>query len=249
VRIVTWNLRHGAGGATWPHLLAELQADIVLLQESTAAPDHTGAIWEKVPDGRWGSAIVTTHGDMRPIRIQGYEGWVVGAEVDSEFGPLAVFSVHAPTSTATHPRDHYTDEVGTILSLIREAARPSVHLVVGGDFNFTLGERHAGEALKTSARDRQALAAIEDVGLVSCWSASHPDKPLQQTLRWAGDYAAGKTTPYHCDGILVPKAWSGWIQCEILTAEPYMVSDHNPVSATLNPPTTPSPPPTPPTGI
>lgn len=235
MRIVTWNLRHGAGGAAWPHLQAELQADIVLLQEATAAPDHDGAIWEKVPDGRWGSAVVTALGAMRPILVQGYEGWVVGAEVDSEFGSLAVFSVHAPTSTPTCPRRPYTDEVATILGLIREAVRPGVHLVVGGDFNFTLGERHASEAMKTTAADRRALAAIADLGLVSCWAATHPDQPLPQTLRWSSDRAPGKTTPYHCDGILVPKAWSGWVQCEVITAEPYIVSDHNPVLAVIDP--------------
>lgn len=236
MRIVTWNLRNGAGAAKWPALQTDLQADIVLLQEATSAPDHGGAMWAKVPDGRWGSAVVTRLGATRPILIRGYEGWVVGAEVDSKFGPLAVFSVHAPTSTATCPRRPYTDEVVTILGLIREAVRPGAHLVIGGDFNFTLGERHASEAMRTSSADRRALAAIADSGLVSCWAATHPDQPLPQTLRWSSDRAPGKTTPYHCDGILVPKAWSGWVQCEILTAEPYMVSDHNPVSATLTPP-------------
>jgi exonuclease III len=230
VRIVTWNLRNGAGGVMWPHLQAELQADIVLLQEATAAPDHAGSFWEKVPDGRWGSAVVTTLGATRPIRVPGYEGWVVGAEVDSDSGRLAVFSVHVPTSTATCPRSHYTDEVVTILDLIRKAVRPGVHLVVGGDFNFTLGERHASETLKTSARDRRALAAIADAGLVSCWNATHPDQPLPQTLRWS----RVKATPYHCDGILVPQSWSAWITCDVHAEERYAVSDHNPVSATLN---------------
>lgn len=234
MRIVTWNLRHGAGGATW----LNLQADIILLQEATSAPDHHGAVWEKVPGGRWGSAVVATLGTGRPIAVPGYEGWVVGAEIDSEFGPLAVFSVHAPSSTPACPRRSYSDEVVTIIGLIREAVRPGVHLVVGGDFNFTLDERRASEAMKTTAAERRALAAIADAGLVSAWNASHPDQPLPQTLRWSSDRAPGKTTPYHCDGILVPKAWSEWIQCQIYTAEPYMVSDHNPVSATLKRPAT-----------
>jgi endonuclease/exonuclease/phosphatase family metal-dependent hydrolase len=234
VRIVTWNLRNGAGEAVWPHLQAELQADIVLLQEATAAPEDHKSMWAKVPDSRWGSAIVTTLGAMQPIPIPGYEGWLVGAEIDSNFGPLAVFSVHAPSSTKACQRRPYTDEVVTMLGLIREAIRPNVPLVIGGDFNFTLGERHASEAMKTTAADRQALAAIRDAGLVSCWTAANPNQPLLQTLRWSSDKAPGKTTPYHCDGILVPKAWSGWVQCEIHTAAPYMVSDHNPVSAALN---------------
>jgi endonuclease/exonuclease/phosphatase family metal-dependent hydrolase len=238
VRIVTWNLRHGAGGAALSALQTDLHADIVLLQEATATPDHAEAIWEKVPGGRWGSAVVTTLAATRRIIVPGYEGWVVGAEIEIELGPLAVFSVHAPTGTATSPRSHYTDEVVTILGLIREAVRPGVHLVVGGDFNFTLGERHASEALKTNARDRRALAAIADAGLVSCWNATHPDQPLPQTLRWSRDKAPGKTAPYHCDGILVPQSWSAWVTCDIHTEERYAVSDHNPVSATLNLPAT-----------
>lgn len=236
MRIVTWNLRNGSGGPVWPHLQAELHADIVLLQEATAAPEHDGAVWSMVPEGRWGSAVITTLGPTQPIPIQGYEGWVVGSEVESKLGSLAVFSVHAPSSTKACQRRPYTDEVVTILGLIREAVRPGVHLVIGGDFNFTLGERHSSEAMKTTAADRRALAAITDAGLVSCWTAAHANQPLPQTLRWSGDKAPGKTTPYHCDGILVPKEWSAWVQCAVHAEERYAVSDHNPVSATLNPP-------------
>ncbi len=248
MRIVTWNLKNGAGGTKWSALHTDLQSDVVLLQEATSAPDYAGAIWEKVPDGRWGSAVVTTLGATRPLVVPGYEGWVVGAEVDSEFGVLAVFSVHAPTSTATCPRRSYSEEVVTILSLIRKAVKPETPLVIGGDFNVTLGERHASETMRTSPADRRVLRAVGDTGLVSCWAVTHPDQPLPQTLRWSRDEAPGKTTPYHCDGILVPKAWSRWVQCEIHTAEPYMVSDHNPVSASVKVPATPAPPPTPPSG-
>jgi endonuclease/exonuclease/phosphatase family metal-dependent hydrolase len=167
----------------WPRLQAELRADIVLLQEATAAPDNEGAVWAKVPEGRWGSAVITTLGPTQPVLIQGYEGWVVGAEIESNLGPLAVFSVHAPSSTKACQRRSYTDEVVTIIGLIREAVSPGVPVVIGGDFNFTLGERHASEALKTTAADRRAVAAIRDAGLVSCWAAAHPDEPLPQTLR------------------------------------------------------------------
>lgn len=220
----------------WPRLQSELKADIVLLQEVTAAPEHGGAMWEKVPGSGWGSAVITTLRATQPIPIKGYEGWVVGTEAEAPFGPLAVFSVHAPSSTKACQRQPYTDEVVAIIGLIREAVRPGVHLVIGGDFNFTLGERLSSEALKTSAADRRALAAIRDAGLVSCWTAAHANQPLPQTLRWSGDRAPGKTTPYHCDGILVPKEWSSLIQCAVHDEEQYAISDHSPVSATLNPP-------------
>ncbi len=233
MRIVTWNLRNGAGGAIWPKLQAELHADVLLLQEATALPGHARAIWANVPERRWGSAVVTALEVTRPLFVPGYEGWVAGAEVASEIGPLAVFSVHAPTSTKTSPRRTYTDEVVAIVGLISELVSPATHLVIGGDFNFTLGERHASEALKTSDGDRRALAAIADAGLVSCWAAAHPDQPLPQTLRWSSDKTPGKTTPYHCDGILVPERWSSYVTCDIHADGRYSVSDHNPVSATV----------------
>jgi len=68
---------------------------------------------------------------------------------------------------------------------------------------------------------------------MSCWTAAHPGEPLPQTLRWTGDRSPGRTTPYHCDGILVPQAWAPGIRCDIHTADPYRISDHNPVSATV----------------
>jgi endonuclease/exonuclease/phosphatase family metal-dependent hydrolase len=227
LRFATWNLRHGAGQAVY----SRLQADVVFLQEATEGPS---GMWQTVPDGRWGSAVVTSLRVIRPIAVPGYEGWVVGGELESPNGPLAVFSVHAPTSTKAVPRRPYTDEVVTILGVIRGAVTPHTPLVIGGDFNFTLGERHPSEPLKTVAADRRALAAIAEAGLVSCWTAAHPDQPLPQTLRWSGDKSPGKTTPYHCDGILVPQAWTRSVSCAIHTDACYAVSDHNPITATVS---------------
>jgi len=223
VRFATWNLRGGAGQSVWPRL----RADVVFLQEATAAPN---AIWSSVPGGRWGSSIATTLNVIRPLAVPGYQGWVIGCEADSPVGPMALWSVHAPTSTPAFPRRPYSEEVISILGLIRDAVPAEVPLVIGGDFNFTLGERHPSESLKTNATERRALAAIAKLGMVSCWSAAHPDRPLPQTLRWSRDTA----TTYHCDGILVPQAWAAGVACEVLLDEPYMVSDHNPISASVN---------------
>ncbi len=228
MRFATWNLRHGSGQDRY----SRLEADVIFLQEAIDGP---GGMWQKVPDGRWGSAVVTTLRVIRPITVPGYEGWVVGGELESPIGSLAVFSVHAPTSTKAVPRRPYTDEVVAILDLIRRAVDPNTPLVIGGDFNFTLGERHPSERLKTAEADRRALAAIAEADLVSCWTAAHPDQPLRQTLRWSGDKSPGKTTAYHCDGILVPQAWSQLVSCMIHTDDCYAVSDHNPVTATVRP--------------
>jgi endonuclease/exonuclease/phosphatase family metal-dependent hydrolase len=246
MRLVTWNLLQGKARDVWPRLQSELAADFVFLQEASEVPQGDGVVWQRVPGFQWGSAVITTAGSIRPIVLPGYEGWVVGGEVDNGGRPLAVFSLHAPTATKAVRRRTYAVEVVMILSLIREVLRPETGLVIGGDFNITLGERHPSEELQTQSCDRKVLKAIASMGLVSCWTTAHPGVPLAQTLRLTADKAPGKTTPYHCDGIMVPQHWATGCCCDILTDERFRVSDHNPVSAIVNPLTTPSPPPTPP---
>ena len=236
MRLVTWNLRNGAGRPLWPRLQAKVQADIGFVQESDSAPDGAHVLWRKVPEAPWGSAVVTSLGRIRPIELPGYEGWVVGGHVELSGRGLSVFSVHAPTSTKSVPREPYEAEVVKIIELIRSAVRPENDLFIGGDFNFTLGERQPSESLRTAESDRLALKAIASAGLVSCWTAAHPGKPLLQTLRWSGDRSPGRATPYHCDGLLVPASWSPGLTCTIHTEDCFQVSDHNPVSATVSRP-------------
>lgn len=234
MRLVTWNLRSGAGQPLWPSLQAELQPDIGFLQESDSAPDGANVLWRKVPEAPWGSAVVTSLGPIRPIALPGYEGWVVGGDVMLSGRGLSVFSVHAPSNTKSVARQPYVIEVIRILELIRIAVPQENDVVIGGDFNFTLGERHPSESQRTSDSDRLALQAIASAGLISCWTAAHPGEPLAQTLRWAGDPSPGKATPYHCDGLLVPVTWSPWLTCAVHADERFMVSDHNPVSASIS---------------
>lgn len=186
-----------------------------------------------MPEAPWGSAVVTSLGRICPIELPGYEGWVVGGNVEFPGRGLSVFSVHAPSSTKQVPREPYATEVVKIIELIRGAVRPENDLVIGGDFNITLGERHPSESLRTASSDRLALKAIASAGLISCWTAAHPSMPLAQTLRWSGDRSPGKATPYHCDGPLVPASWSPRLTCTIHTVDCFRLSDHNPVSATV----------------
>ena len=89
MRLTTWNLRNGAGRDVWPQLAAHL----VFLQEASELPQGDSVVWQRVPGERWGSAVISTVGSIRPIVLPGYEGWGVGGEV----GTLAVFSLHAPS--------------------------------------------------------------------------------------------------------------------------------------------------------
>jgi len=69
----------------------------------------------------------------------------------------------------------------------------------------------------------------DEFGLVNCWQAANPDQPLHQTLRWTND----RTIPFHCDGLLVPKAWKDrLVSCIVLSGDEWdRLSDHNPVLA------------------
>ena len=62
----------------------------------------------------------------------------------------------------------------------------------------------------------------------------------EKELRWAGDKAPGKTTPYHCGGILVPQSWAPGCCCDILTDERFRISDHWPVTASVDVPVPPA---------
>ena len=219
----------------------EPRADVVLLQESPKPDWHSGVVWDNVPHGDWGSAVLTATGTIRKLAVEGYEGWAVGGELvgsglDAAERPLYAFSIHAPTGNDARPRRQYVEEVVGILDvigcLVGRLVPSHADLVLGGDFNFlSLGNRKEGESIATTAAEREALVRFAQMGLVSCWTTAHPGGALPQTLRWSGDKTADKATPYHCDGIFVPASWKSGTICEILTLTCFEVSDHYPVAA------------------
>jgi len=223
-----------------PWLQSRLDADILFLQESNS-PNCKGSVyWNGIPSVGWGSAVVVATGSLREIPIAGYDGWVIGGELldsglaDREHG-LYAFSVHSPTGTSASPRRSYVEESLEIVKLIKQQVPSDAELVIGGDFNFlSLGHRQPGEVVQTSTAEKTALQQFVKFGLASCWAASHAEQPLPQTLRWSRDTAPGKTTPFHCDGILVPMTWSDRVFCEVLTSDAFKLSDHNPVAAWIS---------------
>jgi endonuclease/exonuclease/phosphatase family metal-dependent hydrolase len=103
-------------------------------------------------------------------------------------------------------------------------------LVLGGDFNVVVGYRLPRERLTVSRGERGILDRLmREFGLVSCWQAAHPNRPLAQTLRWSADRHA----PYHCDGIFVSSSWlDRLISCRVVRGSRWnALSDHNPVVA------------------
>jgi endonuclease/exonuclease/phosphatase family metal-dependent hydrolase len=167
--------------------------------------------------------------DLVPIAVPQFDGWVVGGELRSRrwsTRPVRVFSVHGPVGLRG-----YVKTMHEILDrIVRLDATADV--VLGGDFNVAVGYRPDGDPRRLSRGERDLLDRIgAELGLVSCWQAAHPGRPLAQTLRWSGN----RTTPYHCDGIFVPRAWRPRLaSCRVVHGSRWRtLSDHNPVFAEL----------------
>ena len=238
MRIITYNLRAGGAGMThWGKVFDEFDPDVFLIQETYEpiqhlppliyGERHRDACWKRVEGVKWGSAVWVKNTAARPLELPDFHGNVVGVEVDasafsvSDGRPIRFFSVHAPD------RGGYQRAVNSILDMI-EANRGDADLVVGGDFNLTVGVRLESEELKTSKADLAILARLSDeFGLVSSWQAANRGIPLPQTLRWAKD----RVPPFHCDGIFIPQNWTSRLRsCTVVTGPEWNdQSDHNPV--------------------
>lgn len=240
MRIVTYNLRQRGKRAQWLGLRSE-SPDILLLQESSdpATFSEAGAgcwLWERASTARFGSALWARSGTLAPIAVAGFEGWIAMARIEGHAahpGAFIAASLHAPGHLGS-----YIATVGRMLDALAPICR-DCPVIIGGDFNMATGRRDNGEALVTTAAERRVLDRLEhELGLVGCWQAANPRKPLPQTLRWV----SSPETPYHCDGIFVSSAWAPALTACSILAPPHAavvdaagkaMSDHNPVVAEL----------------
>lgn len=239
MKIVTYNMQHDKKSKdNWDVLLDELAPDIVLAQESlppdqyqrpllgNSWSDHV--VWAPVWP-QWGSAIYVASEQPRHLELPDFQGWVVGVELDNPALTLTsnkvrFFSLHAPTGQGSYPK-----VVGKILDMLLEH-RNGCDVVIGGDFNHDVSQRHPSEDLTTESPARTIQNRLRnEFGLVNCWQTMHPDRPLAQTLRWD----TNREPAFHCDGIFVPATWAARLtSCEVLSGGKWIgMSDHNPVVA------------------
>lgn len=222
-------------------MIDDHKIDLLLVQESYAEAEHLRpefnskarcrSVWERVENYRWGSAVVSIGGKLKPFPISGFSGWVVGAEIRGArwqrgyCDSILVFSVHAPCRKET-----YAKQVNKLLDEIRREA-DGRQVIIGGDFNITISHWSKSER-PVSKQDLAIQNRLrDDFRLINCWQEANPEQPLAQTLRWTGD----RTTAYHCDGLFVPKEWKDRLEsCLVLAGEEWnRLSDHNPVVATF----------------
>lgn len=242
MRIVAYNLQFGGSNKShWARIIEDFDPDVFLAQESFEpiqhlpplihGERHRDAHWMPMDRLKWGSAVCVKGKAARPLELPDFRGHVVGVDVDglafaiSDGRPLRIFSVHAPD------RGGYQRAVNSILTMIGDN-RGDGDVVIGGDFNLTVGERLETEELQTSKTDLAILARPRDeFGLVSAWQAANGGVALAQTLRWGNDMR----TPYHCDGIFIPQRWTKRLRsCSVISGPEWNnLSDHNPVMVDL----------------
>jgi len=227
-RIATLNLLKGGDRRVHAaRVLADVRADLLLLQEAAALDDEVGAAraWRAVEGRPWGSAIVATHGRLESLGVPGFEGWVMAARWHRPAqAPLTVVAVHVP-----HGRGGYVGSLRRILAALPLEAGDAC--VIGGDFNICISPRdHAGGAARAAELEIQARLR-DEFGLVSCWHALHPRRAPPQTLRWTGN----PDVAYHCDALFVPAAWADRLRaCVVCASARWKArSDHYPVVATF----------------
>ncbi|MFO0905837.1 MAG: hypothetical protein U0939_22710 [Pirellulales bacterium] len=237
MKIATSNILKGGSRRThWEKMVKEHGVDLLLVQESNPPDEHlpplmfptarNQSVWENAPPNGWGSGIYAVVGAVSPVAVPGFAGWVVGAKIEQAFGgtdTLLAFSIHAPNRG-----DGYANAVNSILNEIKKVAEGRT-IVIGGDFNLSVSYSSESER-PVSKQDLAIQARLSDeFGLLNCWQTANPNQSPKQTLRWT----VNRETPYHVDGLFVPKSWGDRLQsCEILSGGEWdQLSDHNPVVA------------------
>ena len=243
LNVVSYNFLSGGSknrSGHWSRLVRDLDADLVFAQECRAPRDSPGEsyrpvtgdgwVWAPAGTARWGSAVLARSTGIEPIPFPRYEGWIVGGQLSGVSGaggrPVRVFSIHCPVGERGYVRTMHE----IMDALIPLAA--GADLILAGDYNVATGYRHPKEERTISRRESGILDRLSaDLGLVSCWQAANPGRPLAQTLRWS----TNPKTPYHCDGIFVTPFWlERLVSCRVVRGSRWSrLSDHNPVVATF----------------
>ncbi|HEX9109316.1 MAG TPA: hypothetical protein VF832_18870, partial [Longimicrobiales bacterium] len=129
-------------------------------------------------------------------------------------------------------RGGYIAVAQRILDVLAAGADAQAWLI-GGDFNMTCARRLDGEERRNKPAQLALLERLEgEFGVVNAWQQANPGRPLAQTLRWT----TNRITPYHCDGIFLPRAWAdASLRAEVVTGGDWdRLSDHNPVVVRLD---------------
>lgn len=200
MKLLTWNLHNNRASAVLARVIDDVSPDLLLLQEARQPTIEWNCCHGCPTQGvQWGSWVLARRGSIEPISVEGSTGWVSGGRYIDDNCELYIFSLHSPTSRPNERKRNYVAECRSIVDTITQAVPASAPLVIGGDFNCTIGERLADEPQRNTTAELRALRDWRELGFSVAWRDANPRAPLPQTLRWMKE----PTAPYHCDGFLV----------------------------------------------
>ena len=132
MNIATYNiLKGGSQRCHWQRMVEDHDIDLLFVQESYPQEEHlppllfpqhrNRSVWANASANKWGSGIFSTSGNLIPIVIPNYHGWVTGAEIQrAEWltvgNSVLTFSIHAPDGEGSYP-------IGVVRSACRSARR------------------------------------------------------------------------------------------------------------------------------
>jgi exodeoxyribonuclease-3 len=213
MRLVTWNINSLRARQerveTW---LAEVEPDIVLLQETKLADDAMpalafGALGYEVAhhgQGQWNGVAILSRVGLDDV----VTGFADGGPPDRDArmitatcGDIRVSSVYVPNGRSLDD-DHYQYKLEWLDRLVAHLdadSSPDGNVVVGGDYNIAPQDRDVYDPAKfvgathASAAERDRLAAIEAWGLHDVFRC-HVD--ADAVYSWwdyrAGDFHQGR---------------------------------------------------------
>ena len=213
MRVVTWNINSlRARQERVEEWVAEVQPDVLLLQETKLADDAFPALAFSAlgydsahyGQGQWnGVAILSKVGldDVVTNFAGGIEPDPDARIITATCGGVRVSSVYVPNGRSLDD-DHYTYKLSWLDRLVAHLdadTDPSREVIVGGDYNIAPDDRDVHNPAKlvgathVSQPERDRLAALETWGLVDVFRQQHVDDRVYSWWDYrAGDFHQGR---------------------------------------------------------
>jgi exodeoxyribonuclease-3 len=255
VRVVTWNINSlRARQERVEEWLAEVQPDVLLLQETKLADDAFPALAFSAfgydsahyGQGQWNGVAILSKVGLDDV-VTNFAGDVEpdpdARIITATCGGVRVSSVYVPNGRSLDD-DHYAYKLSWLDRLVTHLdadTDPSSEVIVGGDYNIAPDDRDVHDPSKlvgathVSQPERDRLAALESWGLVDVFREHHSDDRVYSWWDYrAGDFHQGRGMRIDllmCSPSVVERA--KWCVVDRNARKGKQPSDHAPVIVDL----------------
>ena len=251
MKVATWNVNSMT--ARWPRVrewIERHEPDVLLVQETKQTDEQfpfdalseVGYDAAHYGNGRWNGVAVISRVGLDDVQ-RGLEGDDEARFISASCGGARVYSCYVTNGRALDD-PHYAYKLRWLSSLrdVFAGRAPDQAVIVGGDFNVTRSDfdvydpRVFEGATHVSARERAALAAILDTGLVDLGRSFHPDEPSYTWWDYRnGSFRRGwglRIDYLYCAPATAASATAAYVDRD--GRKGIKPSDHAPVVAELN---------------